>query len=78
MLIVHGLEHITDVLFDDLVFVWPELDVSVLFFRSGVVRVSEDHSSKGFSFLDFDSWKEFVSRSELFFEELLFFVVFFD
>jgi hypothetical protein len=78
MLIVYGLEHITDVLLDDLAFVWSEFDVSVLFFCSGVVGVSEDHSNKCFSFLNFNSGKELVSRSELFFEELLFLAVFFD
>lgn len=78
MLIVHCLEHVADVLFDDLALVGSELDVSVIFFGCGVVGISEDHSGKGFSFLDFDGLKEFVSRSELFFKEFLFLAVLFD
>lgn len=78
MFIVHCLEHVGNVLFDDLAFVGPELDVSVLFLGTGMVGISQHHSCKGFSLFHFDGFEEFVSGSELSFEEFLLFTVFFD
>jgi hypothetical protein len=78
MFIVDCLEHVGNVLFDDLAFVGPELYVSVLFLGSCVIGISQHHSCKGFSLFHFDGFEEFLSGSELFFEEFLLFTVFFD